>query len=180
MDENVYKKLNPKHLNINSSNQNKKTIEVLSDDNEYRMSDGEFNNLNMSKESAYNNNNPDLLVTEDNFQDLIKGEDYVNTIIVDQKSNEFNTIQKAIDAAKPYTTIKIKPGIYRESLVISTPFLDLESEDKVQQAIIISTNKPTIRIEGLKQKESIRIANLKLANRGILKEEDSDMDFTKL
>lgn len=177
MDEKVYSSLNTKFLQINNSTK-KNNLGDIPSDNDYKMSDGELINPNISKESY--NADPNQLVTEDNFQELIKGEDYINIIVVDQKSNEYNTIQKAIDAAKPYTTIKIKPGIYRESLVISTPYLDIESEDPVQQAIVISTNKPTIRIEGIKQRESIRIANLKLTNRGILKEEESDTDFTKL
>jgi hypothetical protein len=178
MDETIYKKLNPHLNNLNSSIGKKKTIEIPNNNVEYRMSDDEFN-MNLSKESV-KYEDPNLLVTEDNFQELIKGEEYTNVIVVDQKSNEYNTIQKALDSAKPYTTIKIKPGIYRESLIVTTPFLDIESDDKLQQAIIISTNKPTIRIEGLNQKDSIRISNLKLANRGILKDEDSDIDFTKL
>ena len=134
---------------------------------------------NTKDEFNKKSNDSNLLNTEENFQEFIKGEEYVNVIIVDPKSNQYNTIQKAIDAASSYTTIKIKPGIYRESLVVSTPFLDIESENPLEQAIIISTNKPTLRVEGLKTKESIRIANLKMTNRGIFNLEQNE-DFTKL
>jgi hypothetical protein len=179
MDENDYLNVNTKFLGVNNSKLVNNYISENPSDNEFKLSDGELINPNISKESINKSKN-NYVSTEDKFNEFIKGEDYVNLIIVDSKSNGFNTIQKAIDAAKPYTTIKVKPGIYRENLVISTPYLDIESEDSVQQAIVISTNKPTIRIEGIQQKESIRIANMKLTNRGIVKEKESDNDLTKL
>lgn len=153
----------------------------------HKEGDIEFINPPTTKENFFNPNNSNNINNEiidvdnkDNFQEFIKGEEYVNVIIVDSKSEGYNTIQKAIDSAKPYTTIKVKPGIYRESLVISTPFLDIESFDPVEQAIVISTNKPTLRVEGLKPSDSIRLSNMKLTNRGIFTEEPSETDFTKL
>ena len=134
--------------------------------------DVDDNNFQYTKEDK-------AFATEENFNDLARGENYENIIIVDQNS-EIKTIQMAIDSAKPKTTIKIKKGIYRESLVIKTPYLDIESEDPVDQAIIISNNKPTLKVIGLKSTESIRIANLKLTNRGIFSETQEESDYTKL
>ena len=159
---------------------------ISNNGNNYKQTDNmnEFNDFDndvphVTKEEFKQGTDENIFNTEEHFQEFIKGEEYTNIIIVDQKSGQYNTIQKAIDAAKQHTTIKIKPGIYRESLVISTPFLDIESENPNEQAIVISTNKPTLRVEGLKSKESIRIANLKLTNRGIFSLEQNE-DFTKL
>jgi flagellar hook-basal body complex protein FliE len=173
MEENIEKN---SFINNQENNNNREQT----NNNEFNDFDHEVphvtkEELNKSTDDINNNQ----FNTEEHFQEFIKGEEYVNILIVDQKSGVYNTIQKAIDAAVPYTTIKIKPGIYRESLVISTPFLDLESENPNEQAIVISTNKPTLRVEGLKNKESIRIANLKLTNRGIFSLEQNE-DFTKL
>lgn len=43
---------------------------------------------------------------------------------------DFPTIQKAVDAASPGTTIVIQPGVYRESVVVKTPRLVIGGVDR--------------------------------------------------
>lgn len=132
---------------------------------------GEFNNNNKEEE---NNNYQNV-----NFDQFISGYEYKNVIVVDPLG-EYNTIQKAIDDAKPFTTIKIKPGVYRESLVVTKPFLDIDSENHSEPAIIISSNKPCLLVDKLKKNESIRISNIKLTNKGIVQIDNEKFDYTKL
>lgn len=203
-NNNIRANININKLNLNENNFNNNNYNLLNNINNLDLgkirnksnnlldnliplstkNNQETNNLNNFTNNLNNITSNEMIDeninTEDNFQEFIKGEEYVNVIIVDQKSGGYTTIQKAIDDAKPYTTIKVKPGIYRESLVISTPFIEIESENPNEQAIVISTNKPTLKVEGLNSKDSIRIANLKLTNRGVFSETPSDMDFTKL
>lgn len=139
-----------------------------------------YNPVNTKMEN-FNENNESTNINGDaaNFEQFILGYEYKNVIVVDPLG-EYNTIQKAIDDAKPFTTIKIKPGVYRESLVVSKPFLDIDSENHNEPAIIISSNKPCLLVEKLKKNESIRISNIKLTNKGIVKIDNEKFDYTKL
>lgn len=119
---------------------------------------------------------------EENFLDHLNVDTFKNIVYVDiNGSCEFSSIQEAINKVESFTTIKIKPGIYKESLLITKGFLDIESDDINNRAIIISNNNPTISIQGLSDKDSIRIANLLLTNRGIRQEKTTieETDLTK-
>ena len=52
-------------------------------------------------------------------------------------SAQFRTVQAAVDAAPPHTVIRIKPGIYRERVVVphSKPFLSFRGDDAAATVI---------------------------------------------
>ena len=59
----------------------------------------------------------------------------------------FKSIGDAVGAAKENTIIHIASGTYCESFVINTPGLLLEPLEEEGKVVIISTQKPCIRIE---------------------------------
>lgn len=44
--------------------------------------------------------------------------------------NEFPTIQKAVNAAKPDSIVLIKPGVYKEAVVVTTPRITIKGVDR--------------------------------------------------
>lgn len=48
---------------------------------------------------------------------------------------EFPTIQKAVDAANPGSVIKIKPGVYKEAVVVTTPRLTIKGVDRFRTVL---------------------------------------------
>lgn len=48
---------------------------------------------------------------------------------------DFSTIQKAVDAARPGSTVVIRPGIYRESVTVSTPRLVIRGVDRFRTVL---------------------------------------------
>ncbi len=55
--------------------------------------------------------------------------------------DDFPTIQKAVDAAKPGTTIVIRPGEYREAVVVTTPHLVIRGVDRFRTVLNGLDNK---------------------------------------
>jgi F-box protein 11 len=70
-----------------------------------------------------------------------------NTYLVDQNSGPFKSIQEAIDTARPFSQIKISPGIYIENLFIAKNGLTLMPKNENNDVTIISVKGPTISIE---------------------------------
>ena len=71
-------------------------------------------------------------------------------IIVDKESEDpwiYKSIGEAIIAAKDNNIIHIASGIYCESIVIRTPGLLLEPLEEEGKVVIVSTQKPCLRIE---------------------------------
>lgn len=48
---------------------------------------------------------------------------------------EFKTIQRAVDAAKPGSVIIIKPGVYKEAVVVTTPGLTIKGVDRFRTVL---------------------------------------------
>lgn len=81
---------------------------------------------------------------------------------------EYKTIQSAVDAARPGTSIKIAKGIYRENIMIKAKTkIELCSLDPNDQAIILSENSPCIFVYCLEEQDTVKIFNLKFIHRGI-------------
>jgi plastocyanin len=64
--------------------------------------------------------------------DLKKEKDDRPVLVV---PNEFSTIQKAVDAAKPGSLIVIRPGVYKEAVVVTTPRLTLKGVDRFRTVL---------------------------------------------
>lgn len=61
-------------------------------------------------------------------------------------SNHYPTIGKALDAATPYTTIKITSGNYPENVTITKPNITLEPKEKCGEVTIYSHSDPCLFI----------------------------------
>jgi len=88
-----------------------------------------------------------------------------NIYLVDQNSGPFKTIQEAIDTAKPFSQIKISPGIYIENLIITKNGLTIMSKNEINDVTIISVKRPTISID-LKKDETCSLIGLKISHSG--------------
>ncbi|KAL4497849.1 hypothetical protein ABPG72_000604 [Tetrahymena utriculariae] len=88
-----------------------------------------------------------------------------HNFIVDSESGPYKTIQEAIDAAEPGSTIKIAPGLYNDNIYINKPDLTLEPKEKVGDIILVVQNKPAIRIN-LQPGQSCKISSMKLSHSG--------------
>ena len=76
--------------------------------------------------------------------------------------NEFPTIQKAVDVAKPGSTIKIRPGVYRESVAVKTPRLVIRGVDRFRTVLHGGDKKPNgFIVDGA---NNVRITNLTVRN----------------
>ncbi|MBN1525146.1 MAG: hypothetical protein JW904_11715 [Spirochaetales bacterium] len=60
-----------------------------------------------------------------------------NLLIVAKKGGDYSRIQDAINAAAPGFIIRIKEGIYYETINISTPGITLEAFDPIAETVII-------------------------------------------
>ena len=75
---------------------------------------------------------------------------------------DFKTIQKAVDAAKPETTILVKPGIYREAVVVQTDDITIKGIDRFRTILHGNDNKGTgITFDGVRK---AKVANLTVRN----------------
>ena len=75
---------------------------------------------------------------------------------------EFATIQKAVDAAKPGSTVLIKPGVYKEAVVVTTPYLTIKGVDRFRTVLHGGDKKSNgITVDGVGY---VKILNLTVRN----------------
>ena len=75
---------------------------------------------------------------------------------------DFKTIQKAVDRAKPRTTILVRPGTYREAVVVQTDNITIKGVDRFRTILNGNDNKGTgITFDGVKK---AKVANLTVRN----------------
>lgn len=77
----------------------------------------------------------------------------------------FDTIQKAIDAAKTDSVIKISQGLYKEKILIKDKSLKLEAKDMNSEVYILWEDGPAITVEN-EPDVTVTIERLKLAHKG--------------
>ena len=84
------------------------------------------------------------------------------TVVVDwMKRGDFDTIGSAIEAAEPGTRILVRPGTYREGLVIDKP-LEILGDGKREDIVVEAKGKNAVLFKSTMG----RIANLTLRQRG--------------
>lgn len=84
------------------------------------------------------------------------------TVVVDrQGKGDYATITEAIKAAKLGTQILVRPGLYRESIVINKP-VEIIGDGKRDDIVIEASGKPAVSF----QADNGRIANLTLRQTG--------------
>lgn len=71
---------------------------------------------------------------------------------------DFNTIQKAVDAARPRAEIVIRPGVYREAVVVTTPGLLIRGVDRFRTILNgQDTRSVGITVDGV---DNVTVQNL--------------------
>lgn len=75
--------------------------------------------------------------------------------------NEYRTIQKAVDAAKPGDLVKIKPGVYREAVSVKTNNLVIKGVDRFRTVLNGNDKKGN---GFLVEAKNVRISNLTVRN----------------
>ena len=102
-----------------------------------------FVNLQDTEENVTVKNNPATVTSMRR-----KNDDMNNlTLVVDQISGPYFTIQSAIDKALPGSVIKIADGLYLENLVITNKTLTLEARDINCEVFILGKKGPTVLIQ---------------------------------
>ena len=80
------------------------------------------------------------------------------TVVVDQYGNgNYRTINEALDSAKPGTRILVRPGLYREGIIIDKP-VEIIGDGEQDNIVIKASYKSTVRF----QADNGRVANLTL------------------
>ncbi|MBW3595434.1 MAG: right-handed parallel beta-helix repeat-containing protein [Actinobacteria bacterium] len=75
---------------------------------------------------------------------------------------EYNTIQKAVNAAQPGSLIKIRPGTYREAVTVQTSNLTIKGVDRFRTVLHGGDKKANgFLVDGVK---NVRISNLTVRN----------------
>ncbi|MDP9068109.1 MAG: plastocyanin/azurin family copper-binding protein [Actinomycetota bacterium] len=75
---------------------------------------------------------------------------------------EFPTIQKAADAANPGSTIVIRPGVYREAVIVKTPRLVIKGVDRFRTVLHGGDSKENgIIVDGV---HDVTVKNLTVRN----------------
>jgi len=75
---------------------------------------------------------------------------------------DFKTIQGAVDRAKPRTTIVVRPGTYREAVVVQTDNITIRGVDRFRTILNGGDNKGTgITFDGVRK---AKVANLTVRN----------------
>jgi plastocyanin len=76
--------------------------------------------------------------------------------------DDFPTIQKAVDAAKPGSTVLIKPGTYREAVTVQTPRLVIKGVDRFRTILNGDDEKGSgITVDGA---NDVKVTNLTVRN----------------
>jgi parallel beta-helix repeat protein len=83
-----------------------------------------------------------------------------------QGRNVYETLSSAIESAKANDVILVRPGIYREALVITKPLelIGVGAFDETGGAVIRASNAPAVRYEGAGG--TGRLSNLKIGGGG--------------
>lgn len=75
---------------------------------------------------------------------------------------DFKTIQKAVDAAEPKTTILVRPGVYREAVVVQTDDITIRGVDRFRTVLHGNDDKGTgITFDGVRK---AKVSNLTVRN----------------
>ncbi|CAI2362925.1 unnamed protein product [Moneuplotes crassus] len=77
-------------------------------------------------------------------------------------SNHYPTITKALEAATPYTVIKITSGNYRENVKLKIPYITLEPKEKCGEVTIVSGGDPCLFIDLPKQDDYVVLDSIKI------------------